>query len=113
MREVVVRFRLPGTHCWPTCDIPQVDYLQHKHRHVFHFECRAEVQHNDRQLEFMVLRNRLVKDLQMCFGNDKDEALNFDWRSCEALAQYLLNKFAFLSQVSVFEDGENGAVLTR
>ena len=106
MKTIFVRFRKGGIHCYP--DAPEgVEFLKHPHRHEFHFEVEMEVFHNDREVEFILLK----RELDALYGN---KILNLDFKSCEMLAdelyQYLRQKYPnrYL-MIEVSEDGENGA----
>jgi len=108
-RTIFVTFQREGIHRYP--DAPEgVEFLKHPHRHIFHFRVTVEVFHNDRDLEFILLK----RELESLY---KDAVMEVDFKSCEMLAEDLLG---YISQkytgrnisVEVSEDGENGATLT-
>ena len=78
-------------------------FLRHPHRHIFHIELRKEVTHADRDVEIIKLK-REIKDY---LG---EEPINFQGRSCEMIADDLMDRFE-ASYVKVLEDGENGALV--
>lgn len=94
--------------CHRYADAPQeVLFLRNLHRHIFNYEVELEVFHDDRELEFIMVKNRLREFI--------DEV---DWpntASCEQMAtdigKYLRDMYGFdrALSVSVFEDNENGA----
>lgn len=87
----------------------QVAYLKNPHRHTFKISSRVQVFHNDREIEFYMLRDFISETLRktaFCLGI-----------SCEQLAEFVIGeiKLKYGSHrriiVSVFEDGINGAVV--
>lgn len=110
---IVVRFSLPGIHVWSECDIDEVFYLKHPHRHLFYFEARAEVTENNREIEFIKLQAEIRAHLVRRYWSESIQCLGLGGRSCESIAEELLDAFPCLSQVSVYEDFENGALLVR
>lgn len=106
----VVRFRFEGMHLWKDA-IPEVEFLKHPHRHIFHVEARVEQRHYERDVEYVLLRKQLVSFVERQEWNSPENT-----RSCETMAHelraYLIQLFPFRGiQVSVFEDGENGAMV--
>ena len=104
--SIWVTFQKEGIHCYP--DAPEeVAYLRQPHRHVFHFKVKTEVFHDDRELEFHMLKN----ELQALYT---DDILKLDYLSCEMmareLAEYIKSKNPDRNfYVDVSEDGECGA----
>ncbi|HOL14170.1 MAG TPA: hypothetical protein PLD61_07345 [Bacillota bacterium] len=104
---IAVRTQFEGIHCYP--DAPEeVRFLRHPHRHVFHVELQIEVYHNDRELEFIIVKRNLEVYINQTLKNVSS-------KSCEAMAE-LIRNYAHerwgenrLVNVGVFEDGENGA----
>lgn len=116
-KTIWVTFDKVGFHRYP--DAPdEVAYLRDRHRHVFKFRVTVEVTHNDREIEFHMLKNWLV-------GMYDTGHLEVDYKSCEMLAEDLLavirGKYGILDSigggiareisVEVSEDGECGAVV--
>jgi len=102
---VVVRTRFAAIHHWPDCDIEGKEYLKHPHRHEFHVEAWFHVTHNNRDIEFIRQKELLDDWLQNTWDRKDLGAL-----SCEMMANCIINKFC-ANRVSVFEDGENGAIV--
>lgn len=108
-RTVFVTFQKEGIHRYP--DAPAgVEFLQHPHRHMFHFRVTVEVHHNDRDIEFILFKRELE-------GLYKAATLQVDFKSCEMLAEdlitYISSKYIGRKiSVEVNEDGENGAILS-
>ena len=92
-----------GFHCWP--DAPaEVDFLRVRHRHIFHVKASKQVFHDDRDVEFILLKrsvDRAISDLK------KGDVENW---SCERWAVELINRVG-LTSCEVSEDGENGALV--
>lgn len=120
---IVTRFVAPGLHVWPNA--PQTrDYLGVEHRHLFHVELRIEAPaDNARSFEFHDVRDvarRCFRDLGYP-PNDDTDLVHYADSSCEMLATDLIAKVVAELQIeprrrltcSVFEDGENGAIVER
>lgn len=117
--NIVVRFQLEGFHNFPAAKelFPEVSFLSDRHRHIFHFECVKRVNHDDRDVEFIMFKRDIMSWLINKYGvhvYPEDHPpfsyqLEFGSMSCEMIGKELLNTFN-LESCSVFEDGENGAV---
>lgn len=100
-----VTFQKEGIHCYP--DAPEgVEFLKHPHRHMFHFRVELEVFHDDRDVEFILLKRELE-------GLYEGGFLELDYKSCEMmardLAKYIQEHYPHRSlAIEVSEDGENG-----
>lgn len=109
IRSIFVQFRKEGIHCYP--DAPAgVEFLKHPHRHMFHFKATVSVEHNDRDIEFILFK----RELESIFDSG---AMEVDYKSCEMLAEelidYITDKYPNrVISVEVSEDGENGATLS-
>lgn len=107
---VYCQTRFIGFHRWP--DAPEnVDYLKSLHRHEFHVKVIVKVSHNNRDVEFITLKDQVddaIKCLrQGCFT----ESSSCEFMASE-LAGELYNKYNYLvHSVEINEDGENGALV--
>jgi hypothetical protein len=102
---IVVRTQFEATHCWPSCPDGGFDFLRHEHRHMFHVEVKMLVTHNDRDLEFIQVKEAITRFLNRWKGN-------LGSMSCEDIAESIIESFSYpITSVSVFEDNENGAVI--
>lgn len=105
-----VTFSKEGIHQYPAAkDLKGVEFLQHPHRHIFHFKVQIEVFHDDRDLEFILFK----RELEALYSS---ETLQLNHKSCEMLAndivEYIQTHYPNRDiTVSVSEDDENGAVL--
>lgn len=117
--NIIVRFQIEGFHNFPSANViyPEVGFLSERHRHIFHFECKKEVHHDDRDVEFILFKREIISWLIDRFGTGPvDHEIfppfyyycEFGSMSCEMIAKSLVEKFQ-LNYCSVFEDGENGA----
>ena len=102
-KYVVITTQFPAIHNWPDCDIKEVGFLSHSHRHIFHITMKFEVSHNNREIEFLYMKKKLDDWI-----DDNYRYKHLGSKSCEDIATELLKKFAAYF-VSVFEDEENGA----
>lgn len=100
--------RFTAMHAWD--DAPdEVAFLRSPHRHEFHVRLSVEVDHDDRDIEFIMLKRALD-------GFIAARILGTD-RSCEQYASAIRDHFAEqypgrAITVDVSEDGENGAIVT-
>lgn len=108
-RTIFVTLQKEGIHRYP--DAPAgVEFLQHPHRHIFHFRVTVDVFHNDRDIEFILFK----RELELLYSA---QTLQVDFKSCEMLAEdlidYISKKYPGRKiSVEVSEDGENGATLS-
>lgn len=110
--KIIVRFSVEGLHRWEGCTIPEVDYLQHSHRHTFGIIGEVDVSHLDRDIEFIELSHKMKTYLAGIYYNSVLKLHVFGTKSCEMIAQELLTVFN-LNKCEVNEDGENGAIVER
>lgn len=104
--RIFVTTRFEGFHRWE--DAPEeVAFLRSLHRHIFHVRAEKEVAHDDRQIEFILLKRRIDADIAQIQSSPQKS--HETW-SCEQWARYLIAR-EFLSKCEVSEDGENGAVV--
>jgi 6-pyruvoyl-tetrahydropterin synthase len=106
--RVYCTFQFEAFHMWPAAP-EQVNYLRTPHRHVFHVRAETDVEHNDRDVEFITLKQDLLRAVRTKIVDAKHVVATW---SCEQWAQWMLDTFS-LRQVEVSEDGENGAVVSR
>ena len=107
---IIVSLQLEGIHYWKQCDLSEVNYLTHPHRHVFQIKMKKRVEHDNREIEFIKLKHEVSIALEAEFFDKDYMCLNFGNASCEQLAKMLINNYD-LSSCEVLEDGENGALV--
>tara|TARA_R100000805_G_C3589111_1_gene91365 strand:+ start:82 stop:405 length:324 start_codon:yes stop_codon:yes gene_type:complete len=100
--NIIVNLQYEAIHYWPNCNIKEVEFLKHPHRHIFHICCKKEVTHNDRDIEIIKLKREIL------FYLNEEYQGNFVSRSCEMIAEELMIIFK-LNYCRVLEDNENGA----
>lgn len=106
-REIFVTTDFEAIHWWP--DAPDSEaFLRHPHCHIFKVKVWAEVQHNDRDIEFINFKHWLD-----CYIAERARFNQDNVGSCESMAEFLLYPRNEITKVSVSEDGENGAVITK
>lgn len=106
IKTVFAKVLFEATHNWPGCDINEVSYLKNEHRHVFHITAYAKIDHDDREIEFIVLKHRIEEWLLNRYPKRQ-----LGSKSCEMLALEIMAAFG-LSKCIVSEDGENGVEIT-
>ena len=109
--EVYSTLQVEGQHCWPECPFDEVSYLRDPHRHMFHVKAYKKVNHDDRDIEFIMLKHELERYFRLTWYNYLLNLCDFKNMSCEMIAKELISKFD-LSSCEVSEDGENGAIVT-
>lgn len=112
-RYIEVTFQREGIHKYPAAledpRLISVSFLGYPHRHMFHFRVRVSVNHNDREIEFILFK----RELEALYN---DQLFLLDFKSCEMIAEELIeyikkNYPNRVIEVGVSEDGENGAIL--
>jgi hypothetical protein len=104
--SIVIRSRSDGTHFWGAAP-GEVEFLRYPHRHEFHTTVTIDVEHDDRELEFFMVKRRLAQVLP--HGD-------MGGKSCEMMARDILKSLRSWYgdrryTIEVSEDGENSAVL--
>lgn len=110
---ITVKNQFEGVHKY--ADAPEeVKFLRNDHRHIFVITSKIEVFHEDRELEFI-----MVKHLINNFLKERifDNVWHMDTLSCEQVALMIYNllkeKYGFERKISVevSEDNENSAIV--
>ncbi len=109
--EVYCTLKTEGIHLWSHCPLDEVEYLRNPHRHLFHIKAFKKVSHDNRDVEFIVLKHKLEAYLYFHYFEKSLKLCDFGEMSCEMIAKELISKFD-LSSCEVSEDGENGAIVT-
>lgn len=90
----------------------EVAFLRHPHRHVFHVIAQIEVYHDDRELEFIIVKRDLERFIARRFNA-------LQGASCEMVATTIYDYLGARWQkdhvrrqiiIEVNEDRENGAI---
>ena len=113
-KVIFVTFQKEGIHRYPAAAtdpaLADVSFLGNDHRHIFHFRVEIEVHHNDRDLEFILVK----RWLESLYG---DGVISLNHKSCEMIADDLHAQIIAKwpdrwVKIEVSEDLENGAVMT-
>jgi len=110
-RHIFITFALEVFHNFPEASEvfgERVAFLEPRHRHMFHFKLYKAVEHNDRDVEFILFKQEVMKYLTETYGTP----MELGRKSCEDLAEELLTKFTLVG-AEVSEDGENGAAVSK
>jgi hypothetical protein len=111
---IFIKFQKEGIHRYPDAAtnpaLVDVSFLAFPHRHMFHFVVHVDVKHDDRDIEFILLK----RELEALY---ETKTLELDFKSCEMIARELLdyivtrypNRYV---TVEVSEDNENGAYVS-
>lgn len=115
-RSIIVRTRFEGMHAYKNAP-DEVAFLRNMHRHMFHVELISEVFHDDRELEFFIVKKQLDEFIGARFPYGEDAG------SCEQIAEAIMIHFAELLYdetlgsrfiaCKVCEDGENCAIVSN
>lgn len=98
-----------GFHAWENAP-DTVAYLRNRHRHIFHVRAEMHVKHDDRDIEFITLKDDVERTIY--YLQDIQREVNTETWSCERWAVELMKHCEYpLSLVEVSEDSENGAVV--
>lgn len=107
MRFVKIRTQFIGFHSWK--DAPEkTAFLRDKHRHLFKVSVKMRVFHNDREVEFFALQDRVIRWSRRLKKDDVG--------SCEMVAEKLLKILSReypgrLIEVTISEDGESDGIV--
>jgi len=105
MKTIFVRWQKEGIHAYPNAP-KEVEFLKYPHRHMFFFEVEMEVFHDDREVEFILLKRELedLFKLKVHMNHKSCEML------CDTVADYVRGQYPNRwLKVEVSEDNENGA----
>lgn len=116
--QIDISTSFEGCHRWPSA-FKAVEFLKFTHRHIFHVNLRLSVEHEDRAVEFIFLKNSLT---ECC--NDLSKDMQFEKHceySCETIAKRLAHMLSVkhpdifdgtrTMSIKVSEDNENGALV--
>lgn len=115
-KTIFIATSFEGVHCYPSAP-DGVKFLASPHRHMFGVRLEVEVYHDDRELEFILLK----RSVNNWINSEKDEFGTWQMgaMSCEMVANWLIDNVKQelpkgnerYIKVTVDEDGENGAIV--
>lgn len=113
MTTIIVTLQIEALHNWPEAKdkLPEMSFLSHPHRHIFHIECEKEVTHEDRDIEIIMFKNEIIDYFYRIKPVTSAGILDLGSMSCEMIAKDLVETYN-LVQCRVLEDNENGARVT-
>lgn len=110
--QIFVKFQKEAIHRYPEAGfdpaLADVSFLSYPHRHILHFTVGISIDHNNRDIEFILFK-RWLESLY------NDSVLQLDYKSMEMIADDLAEKIfdKYPNRVviiEVSEDGENGCI---
>lgn len=107
---IKVRTQFEGFHYYPNAGQidPRIKFLEHEHRHMFKVEVKISVTHDDRELEFFLVKWKLNEFITESKMNHK---------SCEMIGKdvlaHLISEYGGTREyeVVVSEDGESDGIV--
>ena len=108
--NVIAKLEIDGMHNWPDAGVhfPEVKFLADLHRHKWFITAKKQVNHDDRDVEFIMFKRDIIDFLKDEYYDSLSRTHEFGSKSCEMLAKEIMKEFDCV-YVSVFEDNENGA----
>ena len=119
--EIQVTTNIHALHSWPEAHGAR-DYLRNAHHHNFQITAWATVSHEDRDIEFHDLRQKLEEALtkgasykpwRTSPGDSDDYIHDFGRASCEDIGNHVLKHMPEVHKVRVMEDSAHGACVYR
>lgn len=112
--NIIIQFEIEALHNWPEARqvIPEMGFLSDIHMHYFSFKISKEVKHDEREVEIIQFRRKVIDYYYQTFFDSSLGTHNFGSRSCETLARNLMEQFDCQS-VEVLEDNKNGAEIWK
>lgn len=107
-RYITVRDQYEGWHSYN--DAPDaVSFLRHEHRHIFKWDATIEVFHDDRELEFFLVKLHVGTQLKYWLNTKKHRDLGSCEMQAEEILNYMLKEYGEdrAMWVTVSEDGES------
>ena len=106
-----IRTQFEGWHFYPNAGQidSRIEFLENRHRHMFHVHVKMSVTHDDRELEFFLCKWALEEFLTRSEQN---------FKSCEMIARDILERHLLPSygntryyEITVSEDGESDGIV--
>lgn len=108
VNKIEIKETVLGTHSWSNCPFDEVDFLINEHHHDFTIRVSCEVGHDDRDIEFIMLRIELKKFISFTYPV-RNYIIRFGGRSCEMISneikEHMIKKYGDKNwKVNVSED---------
>lgn len=110
LKQIYISTSFEGIHKWKNAP-KEVKFLRKNHRHIFNVKVWFEVSHNDRDLEFFIMKQKVNDIIHRIYDY-------YDWIwqceilkvwSCEMIAQDILEELEefTVTKIEINEDWEN------
>lgn len=114
---IAVKTTFEGIHEWSECSLSEVQFLKNAHRHIFYVEVILPVTHDDRQLEFFIVKAQLQDIINKFPKNGYTHIYHLGQKSCEMIADIFIDELRIVYpmiksiQCKISEDKENAAIV--
>lgn len=118
---IKVKNELEATHSWPEASQffgDSIKFLEVAHRHIFKIETLIKVTHEDRDLEFFIIKNKIKQICNKLYPIKDGESIpRLGRKSCETIAKEIIDELLdfypgiVMIQIAVSEDGENEGIV--
>ncbi len=107
---IKVHFDFEGFHAYKGAP-EEVAFLREIHRHIFHVYATVQVYHDDREIEFIILKRFLSKLVGRLYP---DKLVGSCEMVAESIYDVLKSEYGYerYVRVEVYEDNENGGIVT-
>lgn len=105
MTTVWVTTEFESIHNWPEA-IPPTEYLKYPHRHIFKVRLEVKVSELNREVEFISLKKNLTA---FCISVFREQNSYSCEQMCAVIYKWCIDTDLDPYEISVSEDGENGA----
>jgi len=117
-QKAKVTYQFDGVHNWPDAGSvqPEVGYLSSYHRHTFNVTVVIDVFHNDRELEYFMVRKILLEFITNKYFVTSNGVYDLGNSSCEMIAEkikfHLHKVYGWYRDITVevLEDAANGTI---
>jgi hypothetical protein len=108
MAKIQTQHTFFGVHRWEDCPLNTVSFLRYVHHHDFTIVAECDVSHQDREVEFLMVRMEIIRAVNQLWPKIDDIIIDFGTDSCEHISERiekrLAEKFHRSFKVSVYED---------
>lgn len=113
-RQIYIQTQFAGYHRWDAAP-NEVAFLRNRHRHIFHVKVSVPVRHNDRDIEFFMMKKVVDNFILNVIDPDNCQDVGSCEMLCERIADYVHRHYEYnwdeIVTVEVSEDRENGAII--
>ena len=109
MSKITVKTQFEGIHFWDNAP-DKVAFLRNPHRHIFKIEVTVGVNHDDRDIEFFILKNDIdifLRQIGTQYHSEMCNLRNLGGKSCEMMAteikDYVVRKYpSSIASITLF-----------